>query len=63
MCSSDLVARPIVPVAGVLAVFSTPGLGVEVDETALDAVATGPWVVRLPEVHGHDDDHGDEPHH
>jgi o-succinylbenzoate synthase len=61
--AADVVARPIVPVGGVLAVPSTPGLGVEVDEAALDAVATGRWVVHLPEVHGHDEHHEDEPHH
>lgn len=55
--AGDVVATPVVPVAGTLAVTSAPGLGVEVDEAALDAVATGPWVVRLPEVHGHEDDH------
>ena len=66
--AGDVVAQPLVPTAGVLAVPAASGLGVEVDEAALGAVATGPWVVRLPEVHGHDDDHDDshhedEPHH
>ncbi|MFA7296118.1 MAG: o-succinylbenzoate synthase [Dehalococcoidia bacterium] len=67
--AGDVVAQPLIPAAGRLAVPAAPGLGIEVDEAALDAVATGLWVVRLPEVHGHDDDHGgdehheDEPHH
>lgn len=62
--AGDVVASPLVPVAGVLALPAASGLGVEVDDAALDAVATGPWAVRLPEVHGHDDDHHeDEPHH
>ena len=42
--AADLVARPLVPDAGVLRVPSTPGLGVEPDEAALEAVATGDWV-------------------
>ena len=61
--AGDVVAQRIVPVAGALAVPSVPGLGVDVDEAALGAVAIGPWVVRLPEVHGHDEHHEDEPHH
>ena len=42
--AADLVARPLVPDAGVLRVPSTPGLGVAPDEAALEAVATGDWV-------------------
>ncbi|RLT26478.1 MAG: o-succinylbenzoate synthase [Chloroflexi bacterium] len=52
--ASDLVAAPVTPVAGRLVVPGVPGLGVELDEAALEAVATGPWIAKLPEVHGHD---------
>lgn len=52
--ASDVVAATVTPVAGRLVVPGGPGLGVELDEAALDAVATGPWIAQLPEVHGHD---------
>ena len=42
--AADLVAEPLVPDAGVLRVPSAVGLGVEPDEAALEAVATGDWV-------------------
>ena len=38
----DIVTSPLVPSEGRLAI-GTPGLGIELDEDALDAVATGPW--------------------
>ncbi len=41
--AADVVARPLVPMGGHLAVPVAAGLGVEVDETALDAVAQTPW--------------------
>lgn len=40
---ADVVAKTLVPLAGRLALPSSPGLGVDYDEAALDAVATGPW--------------------
>lgn len=40
---ADVVAHTLVPAAGRLALPSAPGLGVDVDEDALDAVATAPW--------------------
>lgn len=39
----DVVARTLTPVGGRLALPSSPGLGIEVDADALDAVATAPW--------------------
>lgn len=42
--AADLVARPLVPRRGVLRVPSAVGLGVEPDEVALEAAATGDWV-------------------
>ncbi|MYI83121.1 MAG: o-succinylbenzoate synthase [Chloroflexi bacterium] len=42
--AADLVARPLVPHRGVLHVPSAVGLGVEPDEAALEAAATGDWV-------------------
>ncbi len=41
--AADVTAATLVPAEGLLALPRTPGLGVEVDEGALDAVATGPW--------------------
>lgn len=41
--AADIVARPLVPRGGVLRVPSATGLGVEPDEAALEAVATGDW--------------------
>ena len=41
--AADAAARTLVPSAGRMAVPEAPGLGVEVDEAALEAVATGPW--------------------
>ena len=41
--AADLVTTPIVPSAGALRLLDRPGLGVELDEAALEAVATGPW--------------------
>ena len=42
--AADLVAKPLIPRRGVLRVPSAIGLGVEPDEAALEAVATGDWV-------------------
>ncbi len=41
--TGDVVAHTLVPVGGRLVLPSEPGLGVEVDAAALDAVATAPW--------------------
>lgn len=40
---ADVVVRTLVPAGGRLALPSAPGLGVNIDEAALDAVATAPW--------------------
>ncbi|TAK75723.1 MAG: o-succinylbenzoate synthase [Dehalococcoidia bacterium] len=40
---ADVVARTLVPADGRLALPSAPGLGIDVDGDALDAVATAPW--------------------
>jgi o-succinylbenzoate synthase len=40
---ADIVARTVRPRAGRLAVPVSPGLGVALDDGALDAVATAPW--------------------
>ena len=42
--AADLVARPLLPSAGRLALPSSPGLGVEVDPAHLEVLATGAWV-------------------
>jgi o-succinylbenzoate synthase len=42
--ATDLVARPLLPSGGRLAVPSEPGLGIHVDAASLEALATGPWV-------------------
>jgi o-succinylbenzoate synthase len=39
----DVVAQTLLPRAGRLALPAAPGLGVDYDNGALDAVATGPW--------------------
>jgi len=41
--ATDVVAQTLVPVRGRMVLPSTPGLGVAVDDAALEAVATGPW--------------------
>ncbi len=41
--AGDIVARTLTPVDGRLALPSSPGLGIEVDADALDAVATASW--------------------
>lgn len=41
--AADLTSKSLVPTRGRLAVSSAPGLGIEVDAAALDAVATAPW--------------------
>jgi len=43
MLAGDVVARTLVPTLGVMAPPDAPGLGVSVDEAALDRVATAPW--------------------
>ena len=42
--AADLVARPLIPVRGALHIPSPIGLGIEPDEAAVEAVATGDWV-------------------
>lgn len=42
--AADVTAATMRPTGGRIALPATPGLGVEVSEAALDAVATGPWV-------------------
>lgn len=42
--AADVVAEPLIPLAGRLSLPSAAGLGVELDARALDSVATGPWV-------------------
>lgn len=41
--AADLCVPTLVPLGGRLALPSSPGLGIEVDADALDAVATAPW--------------------
>ncbi len=41
--AADLVAHPLLPLSGRLFVPLAPGLGVEVNEAALDRLATAPW--------------------
>ena len=45
--AADVVARTLVPTRGMLALPAGPGLGVTIDEGALDRVATAPWSARL----------------
>jgi len=42
--ADDLVTTPLLPRKGRLWQPSTPGLGVELDEAAVERLATGPWV-------------------
>lgn len=46
--AADLVAEPLVPSGGVLQVPSEPGLGVQLDDAALEAAATGDWYALRP---------------
>lgn len=41
--ATDLVAVPVVPQRGRLTLGETPGLGVTLDDAALEAAATAPW--------------------
>lgn len=41
--AADLVSAPLLPQHGTLRVPDAPGLGVTLDEAALEALATGPW--------------------
>ncbi len=41
--AADVTAAPLLPDNGWLHVPDAPGLGVEIDERSLEAVATGPW--------------------
>ncbi|TAJ21241.1 MAG: o-succinylbenzoate synthase [Dehalococcoidia bacterium] len=41
--AADLTSKSLVPTRGRLGVSSAPGLDIEVDAAALDAVATAPW--------------------
>lgn len=41
--ADDLVARPLVPRKGAMRVPAKPGLGIEVDDRALERLATAPW--------------------
>lgn len=43
LLAADVVAQTLVPLGGALAVPEAPGLGIEVDEEHLEAVATGAW--------------------
>jgi L-alanine-DL-glutamate epimerase-like enolase superfamily enzyme len=44
---SDLVAAPLLPERGRMALPAAPGLGVEPDEAAIERCATGPWSARV----------------
>ena len=46
--AADLVATPLVPARGVLRVPPEPGLGLKLDEAALEAAATGDWYALRP---------------
>ena len=41
--ATDVVAHTLAPIRGRMVLPPTPGLGIEVDDAALEAAATGPW--------------------